>query len=60
METKMYAAKEAAHLAGVSVKTIYAQAAKGNIPGKRKIGSRVMFNKVIFDRWLKGEPAEDE
>ena len=60
METKLYAAKEAAVMAGVSVKTIYAQAAKGKIPGTRKIGSRVMFNKEIFDKWLEGEPVENE
>ena len=44
---------EAAAQAGVSTATLYALANKGELPGCRRIGKRLIIHRQMFADWLK-------
>lgn len=47
--------REAANLAGVSTATLYSLANRGELPGSRRIGKRIIIHRETFTRWLVGE-----
>jgi len=53
----MLSLNEAAALAGVSRNTVSRMASKGKVPGARRIGDRLLFNRRLFLSWL-GEEVE--
>ena len=44
---------EAAEQAGVSTATLYTLANKGELPGCRRIGKRLIIHRQTFAEWLK-------
>jgi len=44
---------EAAAEAGVSEVTIYSLANKGELPGARRLGKRIVIHRETFESWLK-------
>jgi excisionase family DNA binding protein len=43
---------EAAGLIGVSKSTLYALAKRSELPGTRRIGSRIVVHRQVFNEWL--------
>ena len=43
---------EAANLIGVSKSTLYALAKCGELPGSRRIGTRIVIHREVFQEWL--------
>lgn len=43
---------EAAELIGVSRSTLYAMAKCGELPGSRRIGTRIVIHREVFTEWL--------
>ena len=44
---------EAATEAGVSEATIYSLANKGELPGARRLGKRIVIHRETFEDWLR-------
>ena len=49
---------EAAAQAGVSAATLYTLANKGELPGCRRIGKRLIIHRETFSDWLKAGSGE--
>ena len=49
---------EASHQAGVSRATLYALANRGQLPGCRRIGTRLIIHRKMFEDWLKAGSGE--
>lgn len=44
---------EAADQAGVSTATLYGLANRGQLPGARRIGKRIVIHRGVFEEWLR-------
>jgi len=55
-ECKTLKIPEAARLLGISRATAYALAARGELPGARRIGRRIVVLKSVLEKFLEGNP----
>lgn len=45
---------EAAEVSKLKVQTIYQKSSRGELPGARKVGSRLVFDTAEFMQWVNG------
>jgi excisionase family DNA binding protein len=54
-----YSVREVAQMLGVSEHMVYVAGARGDIPGRVKVGSLVRFSREAIDGWLSRKGARD-
>ena len=52
-------APEAAAAVGVSVSSIYALFHRGELPGARRLGKRIVIHRGVFEEWLRSGMGKD-
>jgi excisionase family DNA binding protein len=56
---RVYTVEEAAGLLGISRGTGYELARRGELPGARRLGGRIIVVRAELDRYLAGEPPAE-
>lgn len=57
-ESTAMSVEEVAAMLGVSTKTVYEAAGRGEIP-HRRLGRRILFSRAAITKWFDGLPGEE-